>query len=320
MFYEKYKKIIYCSISLIIFIIFTVFIKRYFKPFFVIVIFLFLSSPIYDLLSKFEIFSKKVRGLISILFVNMIIFIFLIYIGNWLYSIKDIIIDAILKIVYTLDKLSRNLNLNFSGLNQELEKYYFNILNSDFLRKGAVYTTESIFNYFIGNIVAYFILVDKYVIFNWTKNFISPNGLRFIKEKIKDMEGILKVEILLIFVTTIETIFGLMALNIENYIMLGTLCGILDLLPYLGTIIIFIPLILYKVSIGDFIIAFGLICLYVLLFINRQIMEAKFMSNKLKIHPIFTILSLYVGLKAFGIIGMIFAPLYIIICKSILEM
>lgn len=322
MFYskKKNKKLIYCIIALVVFVLLTLFIKKYFKPFFAIVILLFLCSPVYKILSKLNINNRKIKGIVSVVFVNMIILIFIIYIGNWLYGIKDIIIHNIVKVVNSLDKLSKNLNLNFTGLNKEIEKYYFNVLNSNFLRRGAVYTTDSIMNYFVANIAAYFILVDKYVIFNWTKNFISPKQVEFIEEKIKDIKNIIKVEIFLILITTLETIFGLMALNVENYIILGIICGILDLLPYVGTIIMFMPLILYKISIGDYIIAFGLTCLYILLFINRQIMETKFMSSKLKIHPIFTLLSLYIGLKAFGIIGMITAPLYIIVCKGILEM
>lgn len=322
MFYSKNenKKLIYCIIALVIFVLLTLFIKKYFKPFFIIIFLLFLCSPVDNILHKFKINNSKVRGIISILLVNLFILIFVIYIGNWLYGIKDIIIQSIIKVVNSINKLDRKLNLNFAALNNELEKYYLGILNSNFLRKGAVYTTDSIVNYFVGNIAAYFILADKYVIFNWTKNFISPKQLEFIVEKAKDIKNILQVEILLIVVTTIETVFGFMALNIENYIILGIICGILDLLPYVGTIIIFVPLILYKISMGDFIIAFGLTCLYILLLINRQIMETKFMSKKLKIHPIFTLVSLYIGLKAFGIIGMITAPLYIIVCKGILEM
>ncbi|PRR80255.1 hypothetical protein CLLI_04230 [Clostridium liquoris] len=317
---NRNKKLIYCFFALVIFVMLTLFIKIYFKPFFIIMFLLFLCSPIYNLLNELHIINKKAMGIISIVFVNILLLIFIIYIGNWIYSVKDIIIDSIVKVVNSLDKLSKSLNINFAGLNKELEKYYYNILNSNFLRKGAVYTTDSIVNYFVGNIVAYFILVDKYVIFNWVKNFIPPKQVNFIEEKFKDIKNIFKVEILLILVTMIETIFGFMALNIENYIILGIICGTLDLLPYVGTIIVFMPLIFYKISTGDFIIAFGLICLYIMLFIIRQIMEAKFMSSKLEVHPIFTILALYIGLKVFGIIGIITAPLYIIVCKSILEM
>ncbi|CDI49364.1 permease [Clostridium tetani 12124569] len=108
-----------------------------------------------------------------------------------------------------------------------------------------------------------------------------------------------------------------MALNIENAVELGMFCGFLDLFPYVGTIIVFLPLILYKILIKNYIIAFGLLCLYILLIINRNIMEAKFVSNTLKVHPIVIISSFYIGFKTFGILGIIIAPLYVLICKSI---
>lgn len=43
----------------------------------------------------------------------------------------------------------------------------------------------------------------------------------------------------LVIFTTLQTIIGLKILNINNYLMLGVLCGILDILPYIGTVVIF---------------------------------------------------------------------------------
>ncbi|MCS4456190.1 hypothetical protein JQ038_04745 [Clostridium botulinum] len=45
----------------------------------------------------------------------------------------------------------------------------------------------------------------------------------------------------LVIFTTLQTIIGLKILNINNYLMLGVLCGILDILPYIGTVVIFYP-------------------------------------------------------------------------------
>ncbi|WP_243108695.1 AI-2E family transporter [Clostridium rectalis] len=314
---SKYNKLIYCLIALVAFILFTFTIKKYFKPFFVIILMLFLSTPIYNFLSDFNILNKRVWGAVSILLVNFFIIALLFYIGNWIFSIKDILIEKVLKFIGTIEGLSNFFNV--PSINKELEKYYSMILNSNFIRKGALYTTDSIVNYFIGNIMTYFILVDKYVILNWIKTFIPNTKIYMIKEKVQDAKNILKIEIVLVILTTIQTILGLMALNIDNYLVLGILSGILDILPYVGTILIFAPLIIYYISIKNYIIAFGIFCLYILLLVNRQIMETKFISRKFKLHPLPTILSIYIGLKTFGLVGMLLAPLYVIICKSILD-
>ncbi|MEW9093904.1 MAG: AI-2E family transporter [Clostridiaceae bacterium] len=316
---ENIKKLIYCGILFITFIIFIKVIKIYFKPFFIIIFLLVLSSPINSYLSRYKIINNNVRGLFSIVLVNIIIFAFILYLGNWLFATKDVIINGVLKLLLSIKELLEGLNINSNLLNGELEGYYLKILNSNLLKKSAIYTTDSIINYFVANIVVYFILVDKYVIFNWTKKIMSESKLSFLKNTFSDVKNIIRIEFLIVIAITFETIIGFMILNIDNYFLLGVLCGVLDLIPYVGTILVFLPLILYNISIKNFFLAFGLIFLYILLLINRQIIEAKLMSNKLKIHPLYTFLAFYIGFRVMGTLGIVIMPLYLIFCKSILE-
>lgn len=314
-----YFKLIYCAISIVVVIFSTLVLKRYLKPFLITAMLLLFCYPIYNLLIKSNFVSKKISAVITIVIVNILFMASLFFIGRWIYSIRSLIIDTYYSLLKSIENISITFNLNVQELNEKMEGYYLSVLDSGFLKRGAAYTTDSIFNYFIGNITAYFILVDRYVILNAIKKFFPLNINEFIEEKYKDMKIFVKIEMLLIVVTTIETILGLWALNIENFFILGVICGILDFLPYVGTIIVFLPIIIYKIVSKNYIIAFGLICLYILLIIMRQIMEAKFLSSKFKIHPLIAILSLYVGLKTFGLIGIIMAPICVIICKSILE-
>ena len=51
------------------------------------------------------------------------------------------------------------------------------------------YTTDGLFAYLIGNIAAYFILVDKYDIFNWFIKIAPDNKRIIIKEKLEDIKA-----------------------------------------------------------------------------------------------------------------------------------
>jgi len=312
----KYKKVFYCSTLLVFFIVFIYLLKNYFNPFFLIVFFTLFSMPIYNILCKHNIFTLKINAGLSIIFVNLVIFISIIFIGNFIFNqIQRFNYNAIEDV---LIKASKIINLNFEDVNNKLRIFYLNILNSNFLKKGAVYTTDGLFAYLIGNIAAYFILVDKYNIFNWFLKILPDNKKITIKEKLKDIIKIVEVELVLVVLTSIETIFGFLALNIENAIMLGVICGMLDILPYVGTIIVFLPLIIYKFYTKQYVIAFGLILLYILIALIRQIMEMKFMSSKLKLHPIYIMMSVYIGIKLFGLIGLFIGPIYVIIAKEII--
>lgn len=314
-----YLKLIYCAISIIVVIFLTLILKKYFRPFLITAMLLLFCYPIYNLLIKSNFINKKISAVITIVVINVLFMVSLFFIGRWIYSIRSIIIDTYYSLLKSIENISITFNLNVQELNEKMESYYLSLLDSSFLKRGAAYTTDSILNYFIGNITAYFILVDRYVILNAIKKFFPLNMNEVLEEKWKDMKMFVKIEMILIIVTTIETILGLWALNIENFFILGIICGILDFLPYVGTIIVFSPIIIYKIVCKNYIIAFGLICLYILLIIMRQVMEARFMSSKFKIHPLIAILSLYLGLKTFGLIGIFMAPVCVIICKSILE-
>ena len=47
-------------------------------------------------------------------------------------------------------------------------------------------------------------------------------------------------------------------------------------------------------------------------------METKFMSTKLQIHPLLLLLSIYIGGKVFGIVGLLMAPIYVLAVREII--
>ena len=114
------------------------------------------------------------------------------------------------------------------------------------------------------------------------------------------------------------TTLGFYILGIPRAFTLGIICGALDILPYVGTIIVFIPLLLYNILIKRYFVVIGLLALYVFVEIVRQILETKFISNKLEIHPLAVLVAVYIGIKVFGLVGIITGPLYVIVTKEIL--
>lgn len=318
---EKYKKIINCFILLIVFFVLTIAIRSYFKPFFIIVFMIFICNPLSNFMLKHKIFTKKVSAIISIVLVNLIIFFTVYLIGNYLLSKFNIFIDTGYKalknnIVEVLEKISNITNIKITT--ESIKNSSFKLINGNYIKKGAVYTTEGIVSYMLSNMAVYFILVDKELLTNFLAKLVNSDNVILIKKKYNDINELLKIELVLILISTIETILGFYALSIENALILGIACGILDLLPYIGIVFVFVPLIILKFYAGQYIIVGGLICLYILLTISRQIMETRFVSNKLKIHPLPLLLSMYIGINLFGIIGVFVGPMYVITAKEII--
>lgn len=314
---KNYKKLIECALLLLVFIALTLIIKYYFKPFFVMFFLIILCTPIYNFLCKVNIFNNKINAVISIAFINTMIFMFFIYIGNFI--IKEIGINAINDFGnMDFNKAYFIKDIDIASILEKIKIQLTNFFSTDFIKKGALYTTDSLLAYFVGNIGVYFILVDKYDIVNLSKIVLPDSNIQLIYKKIGELKKMIAVEISLVIITTVETVVGLLILGVSNAAVFGLLCGILDILPYVGTILVFLPLVLYEIYIKNYIIAFGIFALYILLQINRQILETKFMSSRLKVHPLLILISLYIGMKLFGVIGIFMGPLYVISAKEII--
>lgn len=126
---------------------------------------------------------------------------------------------------------------------------------------------------------------------------------------------------LIMLVTFIEVSLGLTVLKLigvysSNYIfMVAAVTAIVDIVPVLGTGTVLIPWALYSLITGNFGMGIGLVILYVIITVIRQFIEPKLVAGQLGLSPIVTITALYLGLKAFGVLGMIVMPILIIMLK-----
>lgn len=314
--FKSYKKIFSLIISLIITVIITFLIKYYFKPFMVILIMSIICMPVYRFMLKLKI-HEKIAGAVTLIAVNILLILTVVYMGGEIYTIiKKIYLSNVELINNFIQDISKTVNIDMNGL--KIGKSVFSIINDAKIRQGAVSTGESILAYFIANICTFFILVDRKSIIDVVYR-LFPEGIikKFRKQK-NNFVNMISIQGMLILISTMEIIFGFMILGIPKFFMLGLICGLLDLLPYVGTIIVFIPIIIYNIIMKNYLVAFGLICLYILVQIMREVLEAKFLGNKLDIHPLVIFISIYIGVKVFGILGILVGPMYSIIAKEII--
>lgn len=132
--------------------------------------------------------------------------------------------------------------------------------------------------------------------------------------------GFLRALIILVSVTAIVVTVGLLLIGNKYAFTLGILAGLLDLLPIIGPSLIFIPWIVVLLVSGQLALALKLLLVYLTATILRAVLEPKVMSDNIGIHPLPTLISMYVGLKLFGAAGLIMGPallvLYIAVRKA----
>lgn len=125
----------------------------------------------------------------------------------------------------------------------------------------------------------------------------------------KAFSSYMKAQFILMLLTSFLVTVCLWIIGKEYALLWGIICGLVDALPLLGTAAILIPWAIISYIYGDFYSFVALLIIQLLVFIVRQLAEPKIISKQIGIHPILTLVSIYVGLKYFGFLGVILAPI-----------
>ncbi len=129
--------------------------------------------------------------------------------------------------------------------------------------------------------------------------------------------GFLRAQTILVSVTSIVCIVGLLILGNKYAFTIGILAGLLDLIPVIGPSLIFIPWAIVLLFTGGLTAALKVFLIYVAATIIRQVLEPKILSQNIGIHPLPTLISIYVGLSLFGVSGLILGPAAIVVYEAV---
>lgn len=133
----------------------------------------------------------------------------------------------------------------------------------------------------------------------------------------KALFGFIKAQATLISITTVIILIGLLILRVDYAITIALITGIVDIIPYLGTGLIFVPWIIYEAILGDMGMAIGLGVLYTIVLVQRQIMEPKILSSNIGLDPLATLIALFIGFKLIGFLGLIVGPVTLVVITTL---
>lgn len=158
---------------------------------------------------------------------------------------------------------------------------------------------------------AYFFIADRDNIIIWAKE-VAPRPVQkrmsMVASYFKNaIGGYFKAQFQIMLVLSSILFVGFMILNVNYAIVLAIAIAFLDFLPFFGTAITLLPWAAYKLLGGDIKAAIGLVVLYALTQIVRQVIQPKLVSNEIGLKPIPTLLLLYIGYKLGSVWGMIIA-------------
>ena len=128
---------------------------------------------------------------------------------------------------------------------------------------------------------------------------------------------------ILLFCTFCEVSLGLYILKLAGvytggYIFVIAICtAILDILPVFGTGTILIPWAIFSLFTHNLGLCISLLIIYASITVIRQVLEPRLVSMNVNMHPVVTLMSMYIGIQAFGVMGIIVLPITVVIVKTL---
>ena len=126
----------------------------------------------------------------------------------------------------------------------------------------------------------------------------------------------LKSYTLLCMLTYVELAIGLQILGIPYAPIIALMIAIFDILPVLGTGGILLPWTVILLVMKNYSMGIGMFVLYIVITIIRNTLEPKLVGKQIGLHPLATMISLYVGLKIMGFWGMLIFPTSLAVISS----
>ena len=234
-----------------------------------------------------------------------------------------------------LRNIGQNMDVLYERLPKEVQGFFTNVsLNAeDYIGElvGSISTpTVSAVGSFAKNVpsvliaiimsvlAAYFFIADKESIIAFVRRCMP----RSVQEKWSLVFGSLKTAVGGYFKAQLKIevwiylllVIGFMILQIDYGLLIALGIACLDFLPFFGTGAVMWPWAVVKFLSGDYAMAVGLLIIWGVGQLVRQIIQPKIVGDSIGLAPVPTLFLLYIGYKIGGVLGMIIAiPVGIIV-------
>lgn len=219
------------------------------------------------------------------------------------------------------------------GVGQEVEVIFLEVQQtvgtylSDISVKLVKLFTEGITGFpgFVLNIVlmvisTFFIAIDFERITSFFLCLLPEEKEKKVQEGLVYVKNVLGAYVksysILFLLTFLELSIGLTILKMPYPILLALAISVFDILPVLGTGGILLPwavILFFMEEPGS---AVGILVLYLVITVIRNILEPRIVGKQIGIHPLATLVAMILGLRLLGIIGMILFPVSLSVFMS----
>ncbi|OON99654.1 MAG: sporulation integral membrane protein YtvI, partial [Epulopiscium sp. Nele67-Bin004] len=161
--------------------------------------------------------------------------------------------------------------------------------------------------------------------YHWLVAFMYAQLPKEARHKIKTVNrslksalgGYVKTQLILMCFTFSICAVGLFILNRDYALLISLGIAVFDAFPMLGSGAILITWGVCHLILGNYGLGIGLLAIYGTILVTRQILEPRVLAEQLGIYALVTIISIYVGLKVMGAIGIIVGPMIAVTIQTL---
>lgn len=167
----------------------------------------------------------------------------------------------------------------------------------------------------------FFISKDWYKLERWYHKIIPVKFQNKMTSVTKTFKHTLfryfKAQFILTLISTTLIFIGLLVINVDYSFTLALLIGIVDFIPYLGTGLFFIPWIIFQFLNGNFDLTIQLSAIYMIVIIQRQLMEPKLLASNIGVNPLWMLITAFASYQLFGLFGVFIAPVIVMLMQTL---
>lgn len=341
---ERLQRFLIVSISILAILFSSVFVSLYAYPFIIALLISMLLNPIVSIMEQKWKIHRGAATIIVIFgfFAANVMFAYILlkrfiheltllakHLPAYLKNIYDLLYDLETRYAPALKQwFNRFGQWEAEGELSEMAVQKLREYLTMFVEKSVVFMSQSISSFTYTMIVLCFIMLAAYFM---TKDFPNMKSLfaRFIPERVKlffarvlkhfkqSFVAVIKAQLSIAFLTAILSFIGLRFFKVEHSLVISAALFFVDLIPYVGIGIVFLPWLLYSFFQKQYVFTVELSLLYGMLVIIRQIIEPRLLAKNLGIHPLATIIILFLSIEFFGAFGVFLTPLILIVISSL---
>ena len=132
--------------------------------------------------------------------------------------------------------------------------------------------------------------------------------------------GYLKAEFLLSVGVFFILLAGFFLIGQPYGLLLALGLAVMDFIPIIGAGTVMVPWAFIALFAGDFPAAVELMAIWGVIALFRRVMEPKFVGDQTGLSPLLSLVSIYVGMKLAGVLGMVFGPVVLLVILNLAGM